>query len=444
MKIKHQLSIFNALTRLLIIVVLWFVLPVLIQNVVYKHINKSLLEKKQKFIQHLDKEEINDYIVGNDSSDTYASYSMLHNSFLQLSRLPEHQEMKKTVFVNEPRIIEDETNEYRILQYSFVYEDSKYLLEIGSSLNEIKDLTFIIKAFIIILFGVVIILTFIVDTFYIEYLLKPFYKIINTKIRNVNDPDSFDHTPVTSHTADFEELDTVLNQMMNRIGEVFKNEKQFIANVSHELMTPISLLKNRLENLLQNESLDDNAVDKIAASLRTLDMLKKIINNLLLISKIENNQYAANEKVAVADVIRDLTIDLEDRFEEKNISLYNKVNADFEFTANQTLIHILLYNLIVNAIKYNNVGGSITISDGFENRNYLIEISDSGIGMNENQLKHIFERFNRISTDQDGQGLGLAIVHTIANFHNIAISVTSKSGTGTTFRLLFPSNLNKS
>ena len=438
MKIKHQLSIFNAFTRLLLIGILWFVLPVLIQNVVYKHINKSLLEKKEKFIEHLDKEEINDYIVGNDSSDTYASYSTLHNSFVQLSRLSENQQLKKPVFVNEPRIIEDEKSDYRILQYQFVYEDSKYLLEIGSSLNEIKDLTFTIKAFIILLFGVVIILTFVLDTFYIEYLLKPFYKIINTKIRNANDPDSFDYTPVTSHTADFEELDTVLNQMMNRIGEVFKNEKQFIANVSHELLTPISLLKNRLENLLQNDSLDDAAIDKIAGSLRTLDMLKKIINNLLLISKIENNQYASNEKVAVAEITKALVTDLEDRFEEKNISVSNRVNLEFEFKANQTLIHILLYNLIVNAIKYNRNGGSISISDGFDGRQYFLEVSDSGIGMNENQLQHIFERFSRISTEQDGQGLGLAIVNTIANFHNIAISVTSVPNSETTFRLLFP------
>ena len=438
MKIKHQLSIFNALTRLLLIGILWFVLPVLIQNVVYKHINKSLLEKKEKFIEHLDKEEINDYIVGNDSSDTYASYSTLHNSFVQLSRLSENQQLRKAVFVNEPRIIEEEKSEYRILQYQFVYEDSKYLLEIGSSLNEIKDLTFTIKAFIIVLFGVVIILTFVLDTFYIEYLLKPFYKIINTKIRNVNDPDSFDFTPVTSHTADFEELDTVLNQMMNRIGEVFKSEKQFIANVSHELLTPISLLKNRFENLLQNESLNDHAVDKIAASLRTLDMLRKIINNLLLISKIENNQFASDENVAVIEVISSLVMDLEDRFEEKNISVSNHANLEFEFKANQTLIHILLYNLMVNAIKYNRNGGNITFSDGFEGKQYFFEISDSGIGMNENQLQHIFKRFTRINTEQDGQGLGLAIVHTIANFHNIAISVRSVRDSGTTFRLLFP------
>ena len=87
MKIKNQLTIFNAITRLLVILVLWLMLPVLVEKVVYKHINKSLLEKKQKFIQHLDKEEINDFIVRNDTAETYASFSTLHSEFLQLSRL---------------------------------------------------------------------------------------------------------------------------------------------------------------------------------------------------------------------------------------------------------------------------------------------------------------------------------------------------------------------
>jgi len=438
MKIKHQLSIFNALTRLLIIAVLWLVLPVLIEKVVYKHINKSLLEKKQKFIKQLDKQEIKDFIIGTDSSNTYASYSTLHNSFVQLSRIPENQMTKPTVFVNESRIIEQEENEYRILQYRFVYDDTKYLLEIGSSLNEIKDLTFTIKAFILVLFGIVIILTFLLDTFYIEYLLKPFYKIINTKIRSVDDPESFDHTPVVSHTADFQELDTVLNQMMNRLAEVFKNEKQFIANVSHELLTPIALLKNRFENLLQNDSINDEAVDKIAGSLRTLDLLKKIINNLLLISKIENKQYAANEKVVVSELVRDIANDLSDRFEDKNITLGILFHHEFECRANKTLLHILLYNLMVNASKYNKINGTIKVTDRFESQRYILEIADSGLGMDKNEQLRIFDRFARISNDTDGQGLGLAIVKAIANFHNITITLVSKPDLGTTFTLEFP------
>ncbi|WP_254921154.1 cell wall metabolism sensor histidine kinase WalK [Flavobacterium sp. ov086] len=439
MKIKHQLAIFNALTRLLVILILWLMLPILVENVVYRHINNSLLEKKHKFIEHLDKNEIDDFIENpDDSTETYSQFSTLHSEFLVLSRSPIKPDQKKAVFSNDFRIIEGEENEYRILQYHFTYENQGYQLEIGSSLSEVNDLTFIIRFFILIVFVVILLITFLADTFYIEFLLKPFYKIIDTKIRRVNEPESFDHTPIKARSRDFRELDFVLNQMMDRIAELFKKEKQFISNVSHELLTPIALLKNKFENLLQNSSLDDNAVDKIAGSLKTLDMLKKIINNLLLISRIENNQYEANEAINFYEIISDLQEDLQDRIDDREIQFLNKMQYDYTFTGNKTLIHILIYNLVTNAIKYNKPKGNIVVEDGFLEHRYFISITDSGIGMTSSQIENIFNRFARISSDQDGQGLGLAIAESIASFHHIEIKVTSHINEGTTFMLLLP------
>ncbi|WP_369618565.1 sensor histidine kinase [Flavobacterium sp. CFS9] len=439
MKIKHQLAIFNALTRLLVIFILWLMLPILVENVVYRHINNGLLEKKQKFIEHLNQNEIDDFIENSgDSTETYSQFSTLHSEFLVLSKSSLKHDQKKPVFSNDYRVIEGEENEYRILQYHFTFGNQGYQLEIGSSLGEVKDLTFIIRFFIIIVFVVILLITFLADTFYIEYLLKPFYKIIDTKIRRVNEPEAFDHTPIKARSHDFMELDFVLNQMMDRIAELFKKEKQFISNVSHELLTPIALLKSKFENLLQNESLDDNAVDKIAGSLKTLDMLKKIINNLLLISRIENNQYEANENINFHEMVADLQEDLQDRIDDREIQFWNKMQHHYVFTGNKTLIHILIYNLVTNAIKYNKPQGSIMVSDGFQDHHYFISIADSGVGMNDFQLEQIFNRFTRISSDQEGQGLGLAIAESIASFHHIKIKVASEIGKGTTFTLLFP------
>lgn len=443
MKIKHQLAVFNLLTRLLIIVVLWFSLPALVQKVVYSHIDKSILEKKQKFIEHLDNEEINDFINRNDSTETYASFSTLHNEFLQLYRAKNKATKDKGVFINERRVIEDEENDYRVLYYNFTYENRNYVLEIGNSLSEINDLTFTIRFFTTILLFIIVLITFLADTFFIEYLLKPFYKIINTKIRHVNEPNGFDYTVINTHSTDFKELDSVLNQMMFRINDLFQKEKQFIANVSHELLTPISLLKNRFENLLQNESINDEGIDKIASSLRTLDLVKKIINNLLLISKIDNNQFANNEQMAIKDIVHEILEDFEDRIDEKQIAVSNEANDDFVFTGNRTLIRIMLTNLIVNAIKYNVAKGAMTLKATVDAEHYLLTISDSGKGMSEIQQATIFERFTRISIEQEGQGLGLAIVDSIAKFHHITIMVTSQIDIGTSFTVQFPADVTK-
>lgn len=438
MKIKHQLTIFNALTRLLIILVVWLVLPILVEKVVYKDIDKNLMEKKERFIRHLDRQEINDFIVRNDSAETYASFSTLHNEFLQLSRIRQKFVAAKSSFINEPRIIESELSDYRILQYDFTYENVRYRLEIGSSLAEIEDLVFVIRLFVIGLLVAIVVMTFLLDTFYIDYLFKPFYRIVDTKIRRVDQPERFDHTPISSRTSDFRELDAVLNGMMDRIQALFKKEKQFIGNVSHELLTPMALLKNRFENLLQNQSLDNEAVDKIVASLRTLDRLKKTINNLLLISRIENHQYEADEMIDFRAMLDGLAEELEDRLQEKSIVLAIDIGEDFPFKGNQALMHILFFNLLTNAIKYNVANGTIAVSDAFRDGIYTISVTDSGHGIEPEKISAIFDRFVRFDSAQEGQGIGLAIADSIAQFHHIRIGVVSEIGKGSTFTLEFP------
>lgn len=438
MKIKHQISVFNLLTRLLIIAILWFTLPVLIEQVVFRHIDKTLLEKKQKFIKHLDNTEINDFISRHDTTETYASFTTLHSEFIQLYRTKNTVSHDVTTFINEPRSIENEAENYRVLYYTFKYDGNYYILEVGNNLSEIQELTHSIRFFTSLLLLIVVSITFIADTFLVEFLLQPFYKIIATKIKFVNEPDSFNYEKIRSYSSDFDELDSGLNQMMFRIQQLFKKEKQFIANVSHELLTPIALLKNRFENLLQNESLNDEAVDKIASSLWTLDLLKKIINNLLLISRIENNQFDNHELVFVKETTNKILVELEDHILEKNSSVENKISQDFSFNGNKTLIHIMLYNLILNAVKYNSDNGKIILEDKMNDEKYCLSIVDFGKGMTAEQCNSLFERFGKMNFQQAGHGLGLAIVKSIANFHNCKVLVTSIIDEGSTFTIEFP------
>ena len=137
-------------------------------------------------------------------------------------------------------------------------------------------------------------------------------------------------------------------------------------------------------------------------------------------------------------MIDDLIVDLEDRILEKELIISKNLSASISITGNPTLLHILLYNIIVNAIKYNRKNGKIILSDGFSDGKYFLSIADSGIGMSETQLKNIFNRFTRANNEQDGHGLGLAIVDSIAHFHNITIEVISSPEEGSNFILYFP------
>lgn len=438
MKLKHRLSLFNIVTKLFLIIILWFALPYIVKKVIYNNADDELLEKKEKFVHNLDSKEIKDFLLANDSTKVYDDFTILHKEFTQLEVSPNQETISKDIFYNDIRKIENQESEYRILQHHFNYKKTHYKLEIGTNIKAIDDIIVLLHYMIIIIFLIVTVFTFIIDLFYVSHLLKPFHKIVKTKIALINEPEKFNHIQIHSKTSEFTELDDALNNMMSRITQAFVKEKQFIGNVSHELLTPIAILKNRFENLIQNQSLDDVAIDKISDSLNTLDAMKKVINNLLLISRIDNNQFQTNDEINIDSIVTELIENLEDIIQERELAVIKKNKDNFTFKGNKTLIQIMIANLITNAIKYNKPTGTITITDTWNENKYTLIISDTGIGMSTEQLIQIFDRFTRINFDQEGHGIGLAIVDSIARLHHIDIKVESEINKGTSFKVLFP------
>ncbi|RZK54259.1 MAG: HAMP domain-containing histidine kinase, partial [Pedobacter sp.] len=273
-----------------------------------------------------------------------------------------------------------------------------------------------------------LLVTLITDYAFTNFILRPFYKIIDQKLNKVNNPTSYNYQNIPTNTTDFKILDNSINSLMRKISDLFLLEKQFIANVSHELLTPISILSGRLENILTADNLPIEHENKIFASLKTLNRLKVIINSLLLISKVENEQYLKKDNVSIKHQLDEIYEDLEDRILDKKIIYQNHVKSDFIFTGNQALIHTLLVNIINNAIKYNMLNGSITIGEDLNSSNYTLIINDTGIGMEKEIASNAFNRFERENNEnEDGFGLGLAIVNSIAKFHQLNIDIKSSS-----------------
>ena len=221
--------------------------------------------------------------------------------------------------------------------------------------------------------------------------------------------------------------------------EAFEIEREFITNVSHELLTPISILQNRIENILSDQDLPHEVALKIVDSQKTLVRLSKVIKALLYISKIENEQFLKNEKVSLRPLVIEVIEELEDRLSQKNITVHQQWDHDFELqNYNKSLMHTMLFNLISNAIKYNKTAGEIFISCNTKGENVMLSIKDTGVGIAPDQLPYIFDRFKRFRPDDDVSfGLGLPIVRTIASFHDIRIDVNSTPEIGTEFILTF-------
>lgn len=437
MKLKSKVSLFGTILQILLFAIFWLLIQVVVQKVIFKNIEQTIIEKRDQFkIDMKTDQDVKAFLNTSGKDEIFANFSNLRSEFVQLYRSKSHIK-KRDYFADEDRSIDNHQATYRVLYHRLTYKNKMYVLEIGESVEQVDDLTQQLHLYLLLFMLGALLISHFAQSYLFDYLLRPFQKIITNKINNIDEPESFDFSKINSTSTDFVKLDEGLNLMMSRIQEHFKREKQFIANVSHELLTPISVLKNRLENLLNNPSLNDEAVDKIDMSLKNLDTLRRIINNLLLISRIENNQYSNFEPVDFKVLILEILEDLEGRFEEKQITVINSIDELFQFDGNTALLHTMFYNLIYNATKFTPNNGFIEIADGFRDDRYYISIIDSGIGMTKEQTAKIFERFVQIDMEREGQGLGLAIVSSIAVLHKIDISVRSEVNVGTTFTLNF-------
>ncbi|HEY4799042.1 MAG TPA: HAMP domain-containing sensor histidine kinase, partial [Bacteroidia bacterium] len=314
------------------------------------------------------------------------------------------------------------------------------LLEIGKSIANISELDSTIKKFSLIIMLFILSITVLIDVGYAKYLLKPFQQIIEKKLNAVKHPGDYDAREIYTTTSDFRYLDKSINEMMEKVNLAFLREKEFTSNVSHELLTPISLLQSRLENILSDENISEQTTLKVIESQRTLSRLNKIITALLMISRIEHEQYLKDESVNIRQLINEVIDEIEERLVEKKIKIDFRCEADYNFQhANKSLLFILVFNLVNNAIKYNIENGQISILTRNDHGKFMIEVSDTGIGIAPEKISSLFDRFKKHKvTNEQSYGLGLPIVKAIADFHSVEIKIFSQLGKGTKFQLIIP------
>jgi signal transduction histidine kinase len=438
MKLQVKFSLYNAITKIAIILILGSIILFSLERLAYNQLDNRLLKKKAKIIENLSNSEI-DSLLSNEQS--FTDYNILKEEFIILTDIPDNQQDSTARIITEKREIEGDIEVYRILNYKFLYHTNWYKLELGESMTALQGIKNSIRFYMLVVLVAALLVTLLTDFAFTNFLLKPFYLIIDKKINRVNDPTHYNYENIPTNTDDFKILDNSVNTLMRKINTLFQLEKQFIANVSHELLTPISILSTRFENMLNTTGIPVEHENKIFASLKTLNRLKVIINSLLLISKVENNQYLKTERISIKEELEDIYDDLEDRIADKKINYELKLDKDFQFTGNKALIHTLLINILNNAIKYNIDGGSITVKGFIESNGFKLNVVDTGLGMSKELLDNAFDRFKRGNTEENGFGLGLAIVDSIAKFHKIEVDMESTPNQGTTVTLKFKEEL---
>jgi signal transduction histidine kinase len=227
---------------------------------------------------------------------------------------------------------------------------------------------------------------------------------------------------------------------MDNINLLFRKEKDITVNISHELLTPVSVLRSKLENILLRENLDHEIEAKIEESLKTLHRLQSLVNSLLMIAKIESQQYLREDSFLINELLSEVVKEIDPLAEDGEILLKTELENDFRFEkANRSLIFSMFFNIVNNSVKNTPSGGTVLVKSVLKNNNFVVNISDTGKGLTEDQKESLFSRFRmRNKESGEGTGIGLAIAKTIADFHKITISVASEYGKGTKFLFVFP------
>ncbi len=440
MKLTTKLTLFITLSKLAIVLLFISLLPTLVESIASKYTNFYLREQQKKVMKTINKNGVDYYLQGEES---YGSYTMLKEEYIALEPVS-GKSLIDTIETSE-RVVEQDTLNYRVLIHTFQMGKKYYLLEIGKTTATISQYNRPLQRIASIVLITLILITLIADLIYTRFLLAPLDKIIKSKLLNRKFPFNEDSHPIKTSTSDFQYLDNSLISLMEQIHEAFEKEREFTANASHELMTPISILQNKIENLMGEADVSELVQRRLIEMHRTLNRLKKIVNSLLLISRIENEQFAKSDSVSVKELFEDVMDDISHRLEEKEISFSLELNNDVVIKrCNRDLLYQLIYNLINNAIKYNKPKGSIKVTDSYHKGSfYQIFISDTGIGIPSDDIPTIFNRFKKSNLSEGGvgYGLGLSIVQSIAHYHKIKIDVSSVIQSGTTFTLLFPQDV---
>ncbi|MES2274610.1 MAG: HAMP domain-containing sensor histidine kinase [Bacteroidota bacterium] len=436
MKLQTKLTLFNTVSKLVIVLLFVALLPSLIKTINQNYTDNRLRKQKEKVLQVVHNKGIH-FFIENDES--YASYTPLKEEYVSLDTVSQ-AEFLDTIR-NERRIVEGDTIRYRILIHTFKINKRNYLLEVGKSENTIGETSGPLQNIALeVLLGMVV-LTILADLIYSNYVLRPLGLIIKTKLIANKFPQFGAYKKVKTSTTDFEYLDVSIHEMVETIERTFQKEREFISNASHELMTPISILQSKIENMFEEDDVADEIKIRMLEMQRILNRLKTITKTLLLISQIENEQFLKEDTIGVNELLQDVYDEISIRLQDKNITCEIALPDDVKLKrVNKFLLFNLFFNLVNNAIKYNKEGGTIRVTGQQVRAGFMISIADTGIGIGAAQLPHIFNRFKKFrqSLEQDSFGLGLPIVKSIADFHHIHINITSEENVGSTFELTLP------
>ena len=309
---------------------------------------------------------------------------------------------------------------YRQLEFPVVVKGKVFKADVRKSQEETEDLVQLILKITLALVLLLLVTLFIINRFVLSKLWKPFNSTLQQiKQFNVTGKNEVHLDP--TNINEFAELNSAVNIMTKKATQDYHEIKSFTENASHEIQTPLAIIRSKLELLSQSENLKEDQMNAIESISETTNRLSKLNQSLILLTKIDNRQFKETEDVNISLLLHRHLNNYEELFHAKEINITTNITEDVMVTMNETLAEILIVNLLINAIKHNIEKGTLTIE---LNKNYL-SIANTGKILNTNPAIY-FERFKKESASNDSMGLGLSIVKKICDTYDFEISYNNK------------------
>lgn len=270
--------------------------------------------------------------------------------------------------------------------------------------------------------------------------LRPVHRIIACA-NEIAQGDLSRRVPEEPAADELGELTRTLNRMLASLEESFRRERRFTSDASHELRTPVAVILAYAESLAASPALPQEEREKAETILDECRRMQRMIAQMLTLTRAQEGRCPVTmERVCLNDILEGVTAALDDAAGARKIALHVEPGERVEITADQSLMTQLTLNLAENAVKYGREGGNVWLSASGGKDRATLTVRDDGIGISEENLPHIFERFFRADAarDRTGTGLGLSIVQWIVSLHGGQIDVKSRLGEGTEFTVTLP------
>ncbi|HLO58044.1 MAG TPA: HAMP domain-containing sensor histidine kinase [Bacteroidales bacterium] len=405
MKLLYRALIFYSIAAFVLFSIMGIVLYTSIRYSILKQVSNTLLTEKQ-----IIEEEI-------FQTDSLPDFSSIFNHEIEVS-VYKHRLSPSLNFIDSmiTDSVHEGMTEYRFLKYAGNTPDGRgFIIKTSQSIQEEKDLVYEIFTIILTVLAVLLLILIIAVYSISKNTWSDFYHILSN-IRQFDIKTESRFEPVATQIHEFAQLNDVLESLTRKIRSDYQNLKEVTENVSHEIQTPVSVIRVKIDQLLQSKAITDKLASELYAINQSVSKISRINQAITLMSKIDNNQYPVAGKINLNQKIHQLIEQFSDFIESKKLEVSIDQHEEANISMNEDLAGFLFTNLLGNAIKHNFENGSIEIS--IHHDRFMIRNTGPDP---QTRTEFLFQRFRKADQSSESAGLGLSIVKKVIDFYNLKI-----------------------